>query len=166
MIITAVIINQIIENVTVNQQINYSYIFLCGFICSSAMILPGISGSYILLILGAYQFILEKLNSVFITGSDSYIYILYFILGAVLGILAFSRVIKWLLTNYENKTMIIMIGLILGSVFNILPLASVNENIFLETLNFFTSEFSIIICTIAGFFIILFLEKISEKNEV
>ena len=120
----------------------------------------------VLLILGAYQFILEKLNSVFITGSDSYIYILYFILGAVLGILAFSRVIKWLLTNYENKTMIIMIGLILGSVFNILPLASVNESIFLETLNFFTSEFSIIICTIAGFFIILFLEKISEKNEV
>ena len=108
MIITAVIINQIIENVTVNQQINYFYIFLCGFICSSAMILPGISGSYILLILGAYQFILEKLNSIFITGSDSYIYVLYFIIGAVFGILTFSRVIKWLLTNYENKTMIIL----------------------------------------------------------
>ena len=59
-----------------------------------------------------------------------------------------------------------MIGLIFGSVFNILPLASVNESIFLETLNFFTSEFSIIVCTISGFFIILFLEKISEKNEV
>ena len=83
MIITAVIINQIIENVTVNQQINYFYIFLCGFICSSAMILPGISGSYILLILGAYQFILEKLNSIFVTGSDSYIYVLNFIIGAV-----------------------------------------------------------------------------------
>ena len=165
MIITAIIMNQIIMNITVDQQISYSYILFCGFICSSAMILPGISGSYILLILGAYQFILEKLNSIFVPGSDSYIYVLNFIIGGVFGILAFSRVIKWLLNNHENKTIIIMIGLILGSVFNILPIVSVDESILLETFNFFTSELSIITYTIAGVFIVLFLEKISDKNE-
>ena len=166
LIFTALLMSQIIENIIVDQQINYSYIFLCGFICSSAMILPGISGSYILLILGAYQFILEKLNSIFVAGSDSYIYVLNFIIGGIFGIIIFSRIIKWLLTNYENKTMIIMVGLILGSVLNILPLASENESFLFETFNFFTSEFSIIICTLTGFFIILFLEKISNKNEV
>ena len=166
LIFTAVFINQIIENISIDQQISYSYIFLCGFICSSAMILPGISGSYILLILGVYQFILEKLNSIFVHGTDSYIYVLNFIIGAALGILTFTRIIKWLLTNYENKTMVIMIGLILGTVFNILPIVSVNESILLETFNFITSEFSIIVCIITGFLAILFLEKISEKNEV
>ena len=165
LIITAVIIYQILDNITVNPKINYSYIFLCGFLCSSAMILPGISGSYILLILGAYQFVLEKLNSIFVHGSDSYIYILNFIIGGVFGVLTFSRVVKWLLTNYENKTMIILIGLILGSVFNILPINSQNEIILLETFNFFTGEFSIILCTIIGFFIILLIDKTSTKNE-
>tara|TARA_B000000477_G_C5899165_1_gene145733 strand:- start:28 stop:420 length:393 start_codon:yes stop_codon:yes gene_type:complete len=130
------------------------------------MILPGISGSYILLILGAYQFILKKLNDVFTEGSDSYLYVVTFILGAILGVITFSRIIKWLFKNFENRTLIVLIGFILGSVLNIVPYKTEDNESITSFLNFFKNDFSLVLWVFLGFVTIIILNIISKKNEI
>ena len=129
------------------------------------MILPGISGSYILLILGAYQFMLKKLNTVFLNDSDSYLYIIAFVLGAISGILIFSRIIKWLFKNFENKTLIVMIGFILGSVTKIIPDNNRDQEI-IGIYEFFINDMSLIFWVFLGFSVIIILNTISKKNEI
>ena len=139
---------------------------MCGFLCSCAMILPGISGSYILLILGAYQFILKKLNDIFTYGSDSYLYVVTFILGVILGVITFSRIIKWLFKNFENRTLIVLIGFILGSVLNIVPYKTEDNESITSFLNFFKNDFSLVLWVFLGFVTIIILNIISKKNEI
>ena len=147
-------------------EIGMTYIFICGFICSCAMILPGISGSYILLVLGAYQFMLKKLSSIFINESDSIIYILTFATGAILGILTFSRLIKWLFKNFEDKTLIVLIGFILGSVTRIIPSMDLGVSPVTNFYNFFVSDVSLFLWVIVGSTTILALNMIGKENEV
>ena len=166
LIFSSFLIFQLLKLNSLEQEINLTYVFICGFLCSCAMILPGISGSYILLILGAYQFILKKLNDVFTEGSDSYLYVITFILGAILGVVAFSRIIKWLFKNFENRTLIVLIGFILGSVLNILPYKTENNESITSFLNFFKNDFSLILWVLLGFVVIIILNVISKKNEI
>lgn len=84
-------------------------LFISGAIAICAMILPGISGSFILLILGQYEFILGALRGRDI-GS-----LLFVAMGALLGILIFSRILSWLLNRYENSTIALLVGFMLGS---------------------------------------------------
>mgnify|MGYP002884273721 FL=1 len=166
LIFSSFLIFQLLKLNSLEQEINLTYVFICGFLCSCAMILPGISGSYILLILGAYQFILKKLNDVFTEGSDSYLYVITFILGAILGVVAFSRIIKWLFKNFENRTLIVLIGFILGSVLNIVPYKTENNESITSFLNFFKNDFSLILWVLLGFVVIIILNVISKKNEI
>ena len=160
LVLSALIISQVLKLNSINQEITFAYIFICGFICSCAMILPGISGSYILLILGAYHFILKKLNTLF--DSDSYLYISSFIFGGVVGIITFSRIIKWLFKSYEKRTMVVMIGFIIGSVSKIIPNKNNQENIFLITYDFFSTSYSLFFFSLIGFLVIILLNKISK----
>ena len=160
LILSALIISQVLKLNSINQEITFTYIFICGFICSCAMILPGISGSYILLILGAYHFILKKLNTLF--DSDSYLYISSFIFGGAVGIITFSRIIKWLFKSYEKRTMVVMIGFIIGSVSKIIPNKNNQENIFLITYDFFSTSYSLFFFSLIGFLVIILLNKISK----
>ena len=160
LVLSALIISQVLKLNSINQEITFAYIFICGFICSCAMILPGISGSYILLILGAYHFILKKLNTLF--DSDSYLYISSFIFGGAVGIITFSRIIKWLFKSYEKRTMVVMIGFIIGSVSKIIPNKNNQENIFLITYDFFSTSYSLFFFSLIGFLVIILLNKISK----
>ena len=160
LVLSALIISQVLKLNSINQEITFAYIFICGFICSCAMILPGISGSYILLILGAYHFILKKLNTLF--DSDSYLYISSFIFGGAVGIITFSRIIKWLFKSYEKRTMVVMIGFIIGSVSKIIPNKNNQENIFLITYDFFSTSYSLFLFSLIGFLVIILLNKISK----
>ena len=160
LVLSALIISQVLKLNSINQEINFVYIFICGFICSCAMILPGISGSYILLILGVYHFILKKLNTLF--DSDSYLYISSFVFGGAIGIITFSRIIKWLFKSYEKRTMIVMIGFIIGSVSKIIPNKNNQENIFLITYDFFSTSYSLFFFSLIGFLVIILLNKISK----
>ena len=166
LIFSSFLIFQLLKLNSLEQEINLTYVFICGFLCSCAMILPGISGSYILLILGAYQFILKKLNDVFTEGSDSYLYVITFILGAILGVITFSRIIKWLFKNFENRTLIVLIGFILGSVLNIVPYKTENNESITSFLNFFKNDFSLVLWVFLGFVTIIILNIISKKNEI
>ncbi|MEC7244796.1 MAG: DUF368 domain-containing protein [Bacteroidota bacterium] len=90
-------------------------IFLAGFIAISAMLLPGISGSYILLILGKYEFMLDSISSF------NWINILIFSFGAVTGILSFSKMIHYLLKNYYRSTIFFLSGLMVGALNKVWP---------------------------------------------
>ena len=91
------------------------FIFLCGFVAISAMLLPGISGSFILLILGKYAYMIEAL------GAFDVSVILAFVLGALSGLIAFSRAIVWLLHHYHQATLLVIKGILIGSLWVIWP---------------------------------------------
>jgi putative membrane protein len=91
------------------------FIFLCGFIAISAMLIPGISGSFILLILGKYAYIFDAL------GRLDLVVIATFGLGALTGLIVFSRTIVWLLDRYHRTTLLVIKGVLIGSLWVIWP---------------------------------------------
>jgi putative membrane protein len=106
-----------------------TFIFLSGFIAICAMILPGISGAFLLLILGKYSYILEALSSVIHQRKFDHnlVVVIVFILGCVCGLLAFSRVLNWLLTRYNAFTLAMLTGLMIGSLRKIWPFQQPTE---------------------------------------
>ncbi|MEC8602599.1 MAG: DUF368 domain-containing protein [Bacteroidota bacterium] len=144
----------------INGEISLIYIFICGFFCSCAMILPGISGAYILLIFSSYDFILEKLN-IFLTdfNFNDFIWIGVFILGILTGILTFSRFVKYLLNKHKNKTIVSLSGLIIGS----LPVLIPFEITELDT-DYLISNLTIFICFGLGICMLIGINFMS-KNE-
>ncbi len=105
----------------VEANTSYWFIFVSGAIAICAMILPGISGSFILVLLGMYQFILNAVSNLQITV------LLTFIVGAAIGIIAFSNVLSWLLQKYHNLTIAILTGFMLGSLNKVWPWKAVTE---------------------------------------
>ena len=99
------------------------FIFLSGALAICAMILPGISGSFILLILGKYQFIMGCISDLVsgINLGQNLLIIGTFGCGALIGILSFSRFLHWLLARWQKETMIVLAGFIIGSLVKIWP---------------------------------------------
>jgi putative membrane protein len=93
----------------------YLYIFMSGAIAICAMILPGISGSFILLILGKYQFIISALKDLDIAV------LVVFALGCITGLLSFARLISWFLNKYHNIAIALLAGFMIGSLNKIWP---------------------------------------------
>ena len=145
---------------SINGEISLIYIFICGFFCSCAMILPGISGAYILLIFSSYDFILEKLN-LFLTdfNFNDFIWIGVFILGILTGILTFSRFVKYLLQKHKNKTIVFLSGLIIGSLPELIPFEITELNT-----NYLISNSTVFICFVLGIFLLIGINFMS-KNE-
>lgn len=98
-----------------SAELSLIYVFFSGAIAISAMILPGLSGAFILLLLGVYEFILNAL-----LGFDLP-YILVFMLGCAVGLLAFSRVLSWLLRDHHQLSYGFITGMLLGSVSALWP---------------------------------------------
>lgn len=99
------------------------FIFLSGAIAICAMILPGISGSFILLILGKYQYIMQAITGLTSgeTVGESAVILGVFALGAACGILAFSKLLHWLLARFHKETLIVLAGFIIGSLVKVWP---------------------------------------------
>lgn len=91
------------------------FIILSGAIAICAMILPGISGAFILLLLGKYSYILGAVSSLNIGV------ILLFIVGAIAGIISFSHLLSWLLKNYHTLTVSLLTGFMVGSLNKVWP---------------------------------------------
>ena len=99
------------------------FIFLSGAIAICAMILPGISGSFILLILGKYQYIMGCISDL-VSGTDvarNLMVLGVFAVGALVGIIGFSKLLHWLLARWNKEVLIIMAGFIIGSLVKIWP---------------------------------------------
>jgi putative membrane protein len=111
------------------------FVGLSGALAICAMVLPGISGSFILLILGKYKFIMGAISSFvgnigWIWGAsgasasvfwESFIVLAVFLLGAVVGILGFSKFLHWLLARWHKETLVVLAGFILGSLVKVWP---------------------------------------------
>lgn len=101
--------------VPVNTPETLPFIFLCGSIAICAMILPGISGSFILVLLGKYHFILDAV------GRLDILVLSVFTAGTATGIMLFVRLLNWLLKRYYQITMAALTGLMIGSLRKIWP---------------------------------------------
>src|SRR5690625_4179031 len=112
----------IIENITLST---YMLLFVSGFIGSCAMILPGVSGSFMLLIIGVFPTVISaisnfQLDIIAVTGT-----------GIAIGMLTMSKVIHYFLTHYHTGTFAIIIGMVIGSIFVIFPGWPEQLNVFL-----------------------------------
>lgn len=101
----------------------YWFVFVSGMIAICAMILPGISGSFILVLLGMYKFILGAV------GDMNIAVIVTFLVGAAIGIISFSNVLSWLLKKYHNLTIAMLAGFMVGSLNKVWPWKEVTETI-------------------------------------
>ncbi|MBU1940571.1 MAG: DUF368 domain-containing protein, partial [Candidatus Thermoplasmatota archaeon] len=94
---------------------SYLVIFFSGVITVCAMILPGISGAFILWFLGQYDFMLGELQRFIHLDGTGLVFILIYILGGLVGILSFSRLLSFLLHHYRIFTLSFLLGLMLGA---------------------------------------------------
>ena len=153
-----------------SENDNLFFVFFCGIIGISGMMLPGLSGSFILILLGNYELLLVK------AVADLNIIILsFFFLGSLFGLLSFSHLLSWLLTKYKDQTLAILTGFIAGSLAIIWPWKEVKEFIkigdkqkvidyqllFPRELN--QENIIAIILIIIGIAIVYAIEKISFK---
>ncbi len=97
----------------------YLYIFLCGAVSICTMILPGVSGSFVLLLLGKYQTVMEALH--FENLSSDLPLLGVFGLGCLVGIVAFAKFLRWVLGKWEKQTLLILLGFVLGSLIKVWP---------------------------------------------
>ena len=147
------------------------FIFLSGAIAICAMVLPGISGSFILVLLGSYKTVLEAVNN-----KDLGI-IITFAFGAAFGILSFARILKWMFTNYKDATLAVLTGFILGSLNKIWPWKNIIEVIQIGKKEIIIDEnisplafqgdnqlTLAIVTAIIGFSLIFILEKTASKK--
>ncbi len=92
------------------ENSNFWYLFLCGIVAICSMILPGLSGSFVLILMGNYELIaIQAINNRELS------ILLPVALGAIIGLIAFSHLLSWVFKNYKNQTIAILTGFILGS---------------------------------------------------
>lgn len=102
---------------------DYWFLFLCGAVAICAMILPGISGSYILVLLGKYQYVLDAVNH------RDFLVLGLVAAGACVGIIAFSRILGWLLKNHHDLMVATLTGLMIGSLRKVWPWKETLESV-------------------------------------
>lgn len=137
---------------------HFLFIFLCGAIAICAMILPGISGSFILVLLGKYFFIMEAVKTLDLKV------IAIFGIGACVGITSFSRLLSYALSHMRNITLAVLSGFMLGSLNKVWPwketIEGVEQNI---APNAFVWQ--AVCLALLGFVMVYGIEKISSKSE-
>lgn len=139
------------------------FIALCGAIAICAMILPGISGSFILLVLGKYDYIMEAISTLNLPV------LIVFGIGCVLGILAFSKFLHWLLDRYERPTLLTLIGFTLGSLVKVWPWNDPAALAEANALNGTPDAMHIpgaILWAVAGVLLVVLLETLPRKKKI
>lgn len=149
---------------------NLLFIFLCGAIAICAMILPGISGSFILVLLGKYFFIMDAVKTLDVVVMG------VFAAGACIGITSFSRILSYALAHFRNITLAVLTGFMLGSLNKVWPWKEVVETFVdshgevkpLIEHNVLPNAYipEAVVLMIVGFFLVYFLEKLSAKTSV
>ncbi|WP_372792346.1 DUF368 domain-containing protein [Lutibacter sp.] len=149
------------------------FLFLAGAIAICAMILPGISGAFILVLLGAYKPVLDAIHN------RDFKLITILASGAIVGLLSFSKLLKWLFNHYKNYTLAVLTGFILGSLNKIWPWKQTltwrvnSQGIKVPFNEQSISPFSFegdsqlamaILLSIVGFALIILLEKIANSS--
>ena len=152
------------------------FIFIAGALAICAMILPGISGAFILLLIGKYEFIINAVIQLNIPV------ILIFIAGCVTGLLLFSRVLSWVLQNHHTITIAMLAGFMLGSLNKVWPWKevisyrfnthgeqipafdrSILPSTYLEKVNEDPQVFQAILMMALGILLVVMMEKVASR---
>lgn len=167
---------------------SYWFLFFSGFIAIIAMILPGISGAFILLLLGSYHVVIGSINefttAIFNLDWDSALSaatkLIVFAIGAIIGIKAFSKVLTWMFDNYKNITLALLTGFMVGSLNKIWPWKKVlttstnshGEEVPVLEQSILPTDYlgdpqliSAILACIGGFLLIFLLEKLADRKK-
>lgn len=151
------------------------FLIFCGMIAISALLLPGLSGSFILLILGKYEFVTGAVKNPFLV--ENIITILVFLVGCIIGVMGFSRILKYFLNNYYNPTMALLTGIMIGALRKVWPWKEVIETKVirgkvhvLQEANIFppqmeTQVFLAIGLAVIGFTFVMLLENYSSREK-
>lgn len=156
----------------------YWFLFLSGALAICALILPGISGAFILLLLGKYEFVLNALSSFKLDV------IAVFAVGAAAGLLSFSNLLSWLLKKYHNMTIALLSGFMIGSLNKVWPWkqtvstfidrhgvekALVEDNVLPQTFENISGQDANLAIAIGlaliGFFLIIIMDKYSPESK-
>ena len=152
------------------------YVFLCGAVAICSMILPGLSGSYVLLLMGNYELIVIDALSDISDFHFQFGILIPFLIGAVFGIVAFSRILSYIFKKYRNLTISLLTGFVFGSLSLLWPwkdeitetLSDGSEKVIGYDRYFpdcFDGEVAGAIgLMILGILIIWFFEKLAAKN--
>jgi putative membrane protein len=153
------------------ENSNLFFVFICGIIGISGMMLPGLSGSYILILLGNYELLM-----VTAVAEVNIILLSTFILGSMFGLISFSHLLSWILKEHKDSTLAILTGFILGSLNIIWPWKEAATSLeingqmkIIEYNSFFPNEISsntilAIILMITGFLLVYVLDNFSKKK--
>ena len=158
-------ISTVVSEITNSQMLFFDpLLILSGSIAITAMLLPGISGSFILLMFGQYYKVMKAISSI-TRQFDllSYATLINLSLGIFLGVLFFSKTIIFLLDRYKNNTLSFLIGLMSGSIYLIWPYKNVGNLTNIISFNFVISLFLI---TFGIMFVLFFKKNDNNKQKV
>lgn len=145
------------------------YIFLAGVLAISAMVLPGISGSFVLLMLGLYHYIFFNLRLLLYERDMAALpVILVFIAALVVGIATFTRFLKWLFSRFHDATLAALIGIMLGSLRELWPFKQIDaEGVAQNTLpTSVDGTFAVtLVCIVVGLTLVLGLERLGRTKQ-
>ena len=147
------------------------FLFMSGAIAICAMILPGISGAFILVLLGKYHYVLEAVNN------RDFLILFVVAAGAVVGLITFVRLLNWFFNRYYNLTIAVLTGLMFGSLRKVWPWKTTMEsvtdshgNVLASVqVNSLPSQWNMevmiaILLAAAGFFVVFLLNSLAEKK--
>ncbi|MCB0644431.1 MAG: DUF368 domain-containing protein [Phaeodactylibacter sp.] len=156
------------------------FVFISGAIAISAMILPGISGSFMLLLMGMYTLIIPSVKEALKTfETQSLIILVVFALGCVLGLAVFSRILSWTFERYRSTTLAALTGFMLGSLNRIWPWRNVlsyrtnsrGESVPFREANVWPGSYEgdplilgAVVCLILGFGLVFLLDRMDRKR--
>lgn len=172
LVLGAVVAFYITQLPPVENTASLPYLFLSGALAICAMILPGISGAFILVLLGSYKTVLDAVHE------RNLLTLATVFLGALFGLLSFARILKWMFQHYKDLTLALLTGFIVGSLNKIWPWKVVLESrVFddktIPVLEENVSPFNYpeapqlllaIVLALAGFSLIFILEKLAAKK--
>lgn len=170
----------------VSSPDSYWYLFLSGFIAIIAMILPGISGAFILLLMGSYETVIGTINQ-FRDGlvnfntevlGQAILKLGVFAIGAIIGLKSFSKVLHWMFEKHKNTTLALLIGFMAGSLNKVWPwkqvletrinshgevIPYIDQSILPQNFDGQPQIITAIALAIIGFFVIYGMEKLAAK---
>lgn len=169
-IIGTLIAYGIVRMVPVDMPNDPLTLFWTAAIAIMAMILPGISGSFILFILGQYRFVMEAVKSLDV------ITLLPFVAGVVTGILSFSHVLTWLLKTHRQVTITLLVGFMIGSLWKVWPfrvvletatkpdgeIVPIRETVALPDFGSSQFWFALLLCLL-GFAVIMIMDRVQTR---
>jgi len=142
------------------------FIFICGAIAICTMILPGVSGSFILVILDKYDYIMTAISDLNLPV------LITFALGCGVGILAFARFLRWLLARAEKQTMLVLTGFVIGSLIRVWPWSDMDAVLEAQLLRggdiLAPAELQIggaVICCLAGIALVVVINVLGNKKK-